>query len=263
MYYNKKRTKTVALLGVVLLLGVCGCDAEEPVQEEQKQESVAGTVTEAVVQEPAEITQPVTEGAEGTTKEAEPTAVVEEEPEGQILRLLTEAEDLYFTSGGVLETEILGYVIETDASYFIMKKQNDHGLRGEELYIGSVNPETGELIQCNTYGGTTTDAAMKETEKGNYILYVTEYNDFGLHGGSGGVLLAKDGTLTPVWPLTPEGTYDEAYWIQHIAKLNGETLELDIHKVIITEVSPGETAIRTEIELERTITLDEILAGAV
>ena len=56
MYYNKKGTKTVALLGVILLLGICGCDTGEPVQEEQKQESVAGTVTETVVQEPVEIT---------------------------------------------------------------------------------------------------------------------------------------------------------------------------------------------------------------
>jgi len=246
-----------------LLLGICGCGTETPEPKGQKQENVSGTVTEAVVQEPAEITQTVTEGELKPTEavEAEPTDTIEEKPEEQILRLLTEAEDLYFTSGGVLATELLGYVKETDASYFIMKKQNDLGLVGEELYIGSVNPETGELIQCNTYGGTTTDAMMKETEKGIHILYVTEYNDFGLHGGSCGVLLAKDGTLTPVWPLTPEGTYDDAYWIQHIAKLNGETLE--IYKVIVTEVSPGDTAIRTEIELEQTVTLEEILAGAV
>lgn len=53
MYYNKKRMKTIALLGVVLLLGICGCGAETTVQEEQKQENVAGTVADVVVQEPA------------------------------------------------------------------------------------------------------------------------------------------------------------------------------------------------------------------
>ena len=167
MYYNKKRTKIVTLMGVILLFCVCGCNAEAPVQEEQRQENLPGTVTEAVTQEPEEITQSVTEEELKPTEavEADPTDTIEEKPEEQILRLLTEAEDLYFNSGGVLATELLGYVTETDASYFIMKKQNDLGLGGEVLYIGSVNPETGELIRCNTYGGTTTDAMMKETEK--------------------------------------------------------------------------------------------------
>ena len=47
MYYNKKRTKTIALLGVALVLAICGCNAKGPVQEEQKQANIAGNVTEA------------------------------------------------------------------------------------------------------------------------------------------------------------------------------------------------------------------------
>ena len=91
MHYNKKRTKTVTLFGVILLLGVCGCNTEASVQEEQNRGSVAGTVTEAAVQEgakitetvtqePAEIIQAVTEEEEGTTGAVKPTVAVEEEP---------------------------------------------------------------------------------------------------------------------------------------------------------------------------------------
>ena len=111
MYYNKKRTKTVALLGVILLLGICGCDTEGTVQEAQKQENVAGTVTEAVVKETAGITQAVTEEEEGITGEEKTTEAVEEEPEVSDmlkkmeseeleLHVLTNAEGVYFNSGG-------------------------------------------------------------------------------------------------------------------------------------------------------------------
>ncbi len=292
MYYNKKRTKTVALLGMILLLGICGCDTEGTVQEEQKQENVAGTVTEAAVQEvaeiteavtqePAEITQAITEEEEGTTGEVKPTETVETqtgdaedteepeiadalkemEPEELVLYVLTNAEGVHFTSGGVGETELRGYAEEKDVAYFILKKRNGFGRTQEEVYIGVLNPDTGELLQHQCYGNTTSDAVMIEKETGLYIVYATECTDFGFYSGRGGVLLAKDGTLTQVWPLTSEGVYDDDYWNQHTAKLNGETLE--IYKVIITEVRPDGIASEMKTELERTLTLDEILAGAV
>ena len=283
MYYNKKRTKIVALMGVILLFCVCGCNAEAPVQEEQRQENLPGTVTEAVTQEPAEITQSVTEEELKPTEavEADPTDTVEKEPveteepevtdvrkemepEELVLHVLTNAEGVYFTSGGVGVTELLGYVEEKDVAYFIIKKQKgpeDLEPRGETVYIGVLNPQTGELLQHHCYGNTISDAVMIEKETGLYILYATECRDFGLHSGYGGVLLAKDGNLTQVWPVTEDGTYDDDYWNQHTSRLNGETLER--YKVIVTEVSPGDTAISTEVELEQTITLDEILAGAV
>lgn len=300
MYYNKKRTKTIALLGVVLLLVVCGCDTEATVREEQKQENVAGTVTEAVVQEPAEITEAVdeepaevtdapevtpvqitqvvmkeetetTRGTEsGSNVESEPvetekpevTDVLKEmEPEEMVLHVLTNAEGVHFTSGGVEATELKGYAEEKDVAYFVMKKQNGFGRTHEEVHIGIMNPETGELIYHQGYGNTTSDAVMIENETGLYILYATECTDFGFYSGCGGALLAKDGTLTSVWPLTPEGVYDDSYWTLHTAKLNGETLE--IYKVIITEVRPDGIANEMITELERTVTLDEILAGAV
>ncbi len=262
MYCNKKRINTTALLGVVLLLGMCGCDVEAPEQKEYKQESVFGTVTEKTEETTWEAeTANAVETEPADAEEAEVADVVkEEEPEEQILRVLTEAEDLYFTSGGVKATELLGYVKEKDASYFIMKKQDGHGSGHEHLYIGVMNPETGELIQCNTYGNTTADAVMIEKESGLYIIYATECTDYGLISGNGGVLRADAGELVPVWPLKTDGTYDEAYWNQHTAKLNGETLET--HKVVVTEESPGGTAIRTTTESERTIMLEEILAGA-
>lgn len=267
-------------MGVALLFGICGCNAEIPEQEEQKQESVVGTVTEAVEKEPAEITQAVTEETVGITgeeesndigetqpvdtEETEVTNVLKEmEPEELVLHVLTNAEGVYFTSGGVGVTALVGYAEEKDVAYFIMKKQKgleDIEPRSTEVYVGVLNPETGELLQHYCYGNTTADAVMIEKETGLYILYATECRDFGLHSGYGGALLAKDDMLTQVWPLTPEGTYDDDYWNQHTARLNGETLER--YKVIVTEVSPGDTAIRTEVELERTITLDEILAGA-
>ena len=140
-------------------------------------------------------------------------------------------------------------------------KQNGFGRTHEEVHIGILNPETGELIYLQGYGNTTSDAVMIENETGLYILYATECTDFGFYSGRGGVLLAKDGTLTPVWPLTPEGIYDDGYWILHTAKLSGEALE--IYKVIITEVRPDGIANEMITELERTLTLDEILAGAV
>ena len=316
MHYNKKRTKTVTLFGVILLLGVCGCNTEASVQEEQNRGSVAGTVTEAAVQEgakitetvtqePAEIIQAVTEEEEGTTGAVKPTVAVEEEPgdmedteeekhvdtgeeepadtaetqptdikqpevsdmlkkmepEELVLHVLTNAEGVHFTDGGVESTELKGYAEEKDVAYFVMKKQNGFGRTHEEVHIGILNPQTGELLQHQGYGNTTSDAVMIENEMGLYILYATECRDFGLYSGYGGALLAKDGTLTQIWPLKPDGTYDDDYWNQHTARLNGETLER--YKVIVTEVSPGDTAICTEVELERTITLDEILAGAV
>ena len=297
MYYNKKRTKTVALLGVILLLGICGCDTEGTVQEAQKQENVTGTVTEAVVKETAGITQVVTEEEEGITGEAKPTNAVEAqpedigketptdvgetepvdtedsektkvvdvlkemEPEELVLHVLTNAEGVHFTSGGVGETELRGYAEEKDVTYFILKKRNGFGRTQEEVYIGVLNPDTGELLQHQCYGNTTSDAVMIEKETGLYIVYATECTDFGFYSGRGGVLFAKDGTLTRVWPLTPEGIYDDSYWNQHTAKLNGETLE--IYKVIITEVRPDGIANEMITELERTVTLDEILAGAV
>jgi len=319
MYYNKKRTKTIALLGTILLLGVCGCGAEESVQEEQNRGSVSGTVTEAAVQEGAEITEAVTqepaeitqveiEEEEGTAGAVKPTAAAEAqpgdmedteeekpvdtgeeepadavetestdtekqeamdvlkemEPEELVVHILTNAAGVYYTSGGVGVPKLLGYVEDKDVAYFIMKKQKSPEaleFQGGSVYVGVLNPKTGELQQHYCYGNTISDAVMIEKEAGLYILYATECRDFGLHSGYGGVLLAKDGTLTLVWPLTPEGTYDDDYWNQHTARLNGETLER--HKVIVTEVSPDDIAIRTEVELERTITLDEILAGAV
>lgn len=308
MYHNKMRAKTIALLGVILLLGVCGCDTEVPVQEEQNRGSVAGTVaetagqegteiTEAVTQEPVEITQAVTEAEEGIAGEAKPTNAVEAqpedigketptdvgetepvdtedsektkvvdvlkemEPEELVLHVLTNAEGVHFTDGGVESTELKGYAEEKDVAYFVMKKLNGFGRTHEEVHIGILNPQTGELLQHQGYGNTTSDAVMIENETGLYILYATECTDFGFYSGRGGVLLAKDGTLTPVWPLTPEGIYDDSYWTLHTAKLNGETLE--IYKVIITEVRPDGMANNMTTELERTITLDEILAGAV
>lgn len=245
MYYNKKRTKIVALMGVILLFCVCGCNAEAPVQEEQRQENLPGTVTEPVETEEPEVTD--------VPKETEPGELV--------LHALTNAEDVYFTSGGV--TELLGYAEEKGVAYFILKKQKrlaDLEPGAEEVYVGVLNPQTGELLQHQCYGNTIADAVMIEKETGRYILYATECTDFGLHSGYGGVLLAKDGNLTQVWPVTEDGTYDDDYWNQHTARLNGETLER--YKVIVTEVSPGDTAISTEVELEQTITLDEILAGA-
>lgn len=282
MYYNKKRTKTIALLGVILLLGVCGCNTEETKQKEQKQEQTAEAVTEAVGKEQAETTNAVTEKEEeGTDRgtesieeveaqptenvETEPTDVPQEtEPEELVLHALTNAEGVYFTSGGVGVTELLAYEEEKDVAYFIMKKQKgreDIEPRSEEVYVGVLNPQTGELLQYYCYGNTTADAVMIEKETGLYIVYATECRDFGLHSGYGGALLAKDGALTRIWPLTPEGTYDDDYWNGHTARLNGETLER--YKVIVTEVSPGDTTVSTETELEQTITLDEILAGAV
>ena len=281
MYYNKKRTKTIALLEVILLLGVCGCNTEVPVQEVQKQENVAGTVTEAVVQEEtgitevvdeeeAEITQALTEEKLGTAGEVKPTETVkpepgdalkELEPEELVLHVLTNAEGVYFTSGGVGETELRGYAEEEDIAYFILKKQNGFGRTQEEVYVGVLNPETGELLQYYCYGNTISDAVMIERESGLYILYATECRDFGFYSGYGGALLAKDGILLPVWPLTSEGVYDDDYWNGHTAELNGETLE--IYKVIITEVRPDGIASEMITELERTVSLDEILAGAV
>lgn len=282
MYYNKKRTKTIALLGVILLLGVCGCNTEETKQKEKKQENTVETVTEAVGKEQAEITNAVTEkeeegtdrGAESTEEvepqptenvETEPTDVLQEtEPEELVLHVLTNAEEVYFTSGGVGVTELLAYEEEKDVAYFIMKKQKgleDIEPRSEEVYVGVLNPQTGELLQYYCYGNTTADAVMIEKETGLYIVYATECRDFGLHSGYGGALLAKDGTLTQLWPLTQDGTYDDDYWNGHTARLNGETMER--YKVIVTEVSPGDTAVSTETELEQTITLEDILAGAV
>lgn len=286
MYNNKKRTKIVALLGAALVLGVCGCDAKTPVQEEQKQENIAGSVTEAVKKEPEEITKAVIKEEEGTAGETEPKEAVEPqpgenaapeptdteesevtdvrkemEPEELVLYVLTNAEEVHFTDGGAGVTELVGYAEEKDVAYFIIKKQNDFCRTQEEVYVGVLNSDTGELLQHQCYGNTASDAVMIEKDTGLYVLYATECRDFGLHSGYGGALLAKDGMLTQVWPLTPEGTYDDDYWNQHTAGLNGETLER--YKVIVTEVSPGDTAIRTEVELERTITLDEILAGAV
>ena len=161
-------------------------------------------------------------------------------------------------------SKLLEYAEEKDIAYFIMKKQKgleDIEPRSEEVYVGVLNPKTGELLQYYCYGNTTADAVMIEKETGLYIVYATECRDFGLYSGYGGALLAKDGTLTQVWPLIPEGTYDDDYWNQHTARLNGETLEQ--YKVIVTEVSPGDTAVSTETELEQTITLEDILAGAV
>lgn len=337
MYYNKKRIKGIVLLGVCLMLGVCGCGAKTTVQEEQKQESVGGKVTEAVgLEEPgvteavvgeAEITQPVngeaagitqavTEGEKGTIGEAEPTrdeeaqpadvgkeapadiietqpmdaedteeteigepvdtvetetvetekpedmdTLKEMEPEELVLHVLTNAEGVHFTSDGVKSIELKGYVEEGDIAYFIMRTQNSFGRTHEAVHIGILNPETGELLQHQGYGNTTSDAVMIENETGRYILYATECTDFGFYSGRGGVLLAKDGTLTPVWPLTPEGVYDDSYWTLHTAKLNGEVLE--IYKVIITDVRPDGIANEMITELEQTLTLDEILAGAV
>ena len=308
MYYNKKKSKTIALLGVALVLGICGCNAKEPVQEEQKQANIAGSVTKAtekepeeitkaaekepaevtkaVTQESVEITQAVIKGEEGTFGETEPTEAVEPqpgenavpeptdaekqettdalkemEPEELVLHLLTNAEGVHFTDRGAGITELVGYAEEKDVAYFIMKKQNGFGLTQEEVYVGVLNPQTGELLQYYCYGNTTSDAVMMGKETGLYILYATECRDFGLHSGYGGALLAKDGILTQIWPLTPDGIYNDDYWNGHTARLNGETLERYI--VIVTEVSPGDTAISTEVEFERTITLDEILAGAV
>ena len=60
----------------------------------------------------------------------------------------------------------------------------------------------------------------------------------------GAVLLAKDGTLTPVWLLTPKGVYDDSYWTLHTAKLNGEMLE--IYKVIINGSKTGRDSERND-----------------
>ncbi|MBQ8315481.1 MAG: hypothetical protein IJX95_07050 [Lachnospiraceae bacterium] len=125
MYNNKKRTKIVALLGAALVLGVCGCNAKTPVQEEQKQENIAGSVTEAVKKEPEEITKAVIKEEEGTAGETESTEAVEPqpgenaapeptdteesevtdvrkemEPEELVLHVLTNAEGVHFTDGG-------------------------------------------------------------------------------------------------------------------------------------------------------------------
>lgn len=297
MYYNKKRRKRIAVLGVILLLGVCGCAAEGPEPEEQKQENMIETVTKAVEQDEPEITQAVTQQPEDKAQasaepdgETEATEVVENqsadakdiedientedieepeatadlkemEPEELVRHVLTNAEGVSFASGGEGETELLGYAEEKDVAYFIMKKQSGFGRTQEEIYIGILNPETGVLLQCQCYGNTTSDAVMIEKDMGLYIVYATECTDFGLYSGRGGVLLAKEGTLTPVWPLTPEGVYDDGYWSGHTTKLNGEILE--IYKVIVTEVSPDGIASEMKTELEQTVTLDEILAGAV
>ena len=294
MYYNKKRRKRIAVLGVILLLGVCGCAAEGPEPEEQKQENMIETVTKAVEQDEPEITQAVTQQPEDKAQasaepdgETEATEVVENqsadakdientedieepeatadlkemEPEELVRHVLTNAEGVSFASGGEGETELLGYAEEKDVAYFIVKKNNGFGRTQEEIHIGILNPETGELLQHQGYGNTTADAVMIEKDTGLYIVYATECTDFGLYSGRGGVLLAKEGTLTPVWPLTPEGVYDDGYWSGHTAKLNGEILE--IYKVIVTEVSPDGIASEMKTELEQTLTLDEILAGAV
>lgn len=56
------------MLEVLLLLGVCGCNAETPVQEEHKQENAAETMTQAVVQDVTELTQSVKDEAAGVTQ---------------------------------------------------------------------------------------------------------------------------------------------------------------------------------------------------
>lgn len=297
MCYNRKKAKIVALLGVYLVIGVCGCNAGTPVQKEQKQESVEETVTKAVEQDEPELTQTATQQPEdkaqasaepdGETdatevvgnqsadakdiedientediEEPEATADLKEmEPEELVRHVLTNAEEVSFASGGEGEIELLGYAEEKDVAYFIVKKNNGFGRTQEEIHIGILNPETRELLQHQGYGNTTADAVMIEKDTGLYIVYATECTDFGLYSGRGGVLLAKEGNLTPVWPLTPEGVYDDGYWSGHTAKLSGETLE--IYKVIVTEVSPDGIASEMKTELEQTLTLDEILAGAV
>lgn len=235
----------------------------------ENEEEIAGEVksTESVETQPTESGEeaPVDEGEPELmetedTEEPETTAALKEpEPEELVRHVLTNAEGVSFANGGEGETELLGYAEEKDVAYFIMKKQNDFGRTQEEVYIGILNPETEELLQYQCYGNTTSDAVMIEKETGLYIVYATECTDFGLYSGRGGVLLAKDGTLTPVWPVTPEGVYDDGYWSGHTAKLSGETLE--IYKVIVTEVSPDGIASEMKTELEQTLTLDEILAG--
>ncbi len=297
MYYNKKRTKSLALLGLLLMLGVCGCNAETPVREEEKLESIAGDVTEAVekepaemtkavTQEPVEITQAVTEKEEETIREAEPKDAVEVqpgdaedaekaevsdvlkemEPEELVLHVLTNAEGVHFNSGGAWVTELLGYAEEKDIAYFVIKIQkNPEALLeprgGETIYIGVLNPETGELIHLDGRGGETADGNMVVKETGTYIIYAAGWTAQGLIGGEAGVYRTEAGELVPVWPVTADGEYDEDYWNMHTVSLNGEALE--IYKVIIMEVRPDGIANEMITELERTLTLDEILAGAV
>lgn len=276
MYCLKKRSYIVGLLAALLVCGICGCgsgntkrkeDARTEVKADAEPEGDEGVVPEEdAVQENDEGAAPeegaVQKNDEGIASEEETGVTRDDEKNGvsqeeQILALLKNKEELYFTSGGVLATELLGYTEESDVSYFIMKKQSE---QGESLYIGSVNPETGELIQCNSYGNTTADAVMAEKDTGIYIVYATECIDFGLHSGYGGVMLAKDGALNPVWPLTTGGAYDDSYWNGYSVKLNGESLE--IYKVVVSETGPDGIAISTTTELERTITLEEIVTGA-
>lgn len=233
-YIIKKRRNALVLLGLALALGVCGCGTDNEIRVEDENKAPVA-VTEAVVEEKTE---------EGT--------VLSEE---QILQALMSEEDLYFTSGGVADAELIGNEIEEATSYFIMKKYNGQG--GEELYIGVMGTESGALLQCDVYANTTADAEMTRTEQGTYIMYCTECTDFGLISGNGGVLLAKAGKLTPVWPLAEDGTLDGAFWNQRTAKLNGTAFEL--YKVITEEEIPGVPALQSETEFERTITLEEIL----
>lgn len=287
------------MLEVLLLLGVCGCNAETPVQEEHKQENAAETVTQAVVQDVTELTQSVkgedeavgvtqaaTEKEEAIIGEAESKDVMEVqpgdaedaekaeasealkemEPEELVLHVLTNAEGVYLNSGGAWVTELLGYAAEKDVAYFLIKEQkNPEALLetkgGETIYIGVLNPETGELIHLDGRGGETADGTMVEKETGTYIIYAAGWTAQGLIGGEAGVYRTEAGELVPVWPLTADGEYNEAYWNMHTVSLNGETLE--IYKVIITEVRPDGIANEMITELEQTLTLDEILAGAV
>lgn len=298
MYYNKKRTKIIVLLGVALLLSVCGCAIEVP---EQKIENIAGDVTDMAEQGGTEIseaangeeieiagevkstepveTQPVdmeeeepadegkTEAAdtEDSTELVVTDILKEMEPEERVLYVLTNAEGVHFNSDGMWETELLGYAEEKDVAYFVIKKKkNPEALEprgGEMIYIGVLNPETGELIYVDGRGGENADGNMVVKETGTYIIYAAGWTAQGLIGGEAGVYRTEAGELVPVWPVTASGEYDEAYWNMHTVSLKGEALE--IYKVIITEVRPDGIANDMITEPERTVTLDEILAGAV
>lgn len=100
--------------------------------------------------------------------------------------------------------------------YFIVKKYStSHSAGFQSLYIGSMDTDTGKIVQCVAHPGDHSQAAVVLRDGGQYILFYTESISNGLPTTVGGILKAEGGGMSCVWPDTAEGAdilECEGYW---------------------------------------------------
>lgn len=125
---------------------------------------------------------------------------------------------IYFSVGFEgAAVEMYGNSEEDDFTgiYFIVKKYSaSHAAGYQTLYIGSLDVKQRKITQCLEYSGDHSAAKFVSDGERQGILFYSESVSNGIPTTIGGILQARKGKLSMVWPDREEadGVVCEVYW---------------------------------------------------